>query len=103
MKTLNILMSVLLALATAFASMFWLGSAEQHKLMLETAFWSTFRLRFFTIAVVGLTMSGIWLLLLLGLERVGFIKNGTLGQVVLIALAASMIGVLLGTAVFYFA
>lgn len=103
MKALNVRMSVLLAMATAFAGMFWLGSAEEHEQMLETAFWSTFCLRFFTIAVVGLTLSGVWLLLLLGLERVGFIKNGTLGQVALLALGAPIIGALLGTAVFCFA
>jgi len=97
------MMAVLLAVVTAFTGLFWLGDVEQHKLLLETAFWTTFCERFFGIALAGLIGSGIWLLFNMGLRRVGFIKNSAIGQTALMLLAAPIIGALLGTVFFCFA
>jgi hypothetical protein len=102
MLIINSLASVVLFGISAGLAMFYIGSAEQHALLMQEHFWSTFALRFGFASILGLVGASMWWGVNILLVKSGFVKS-TMPSKIALVIAAAPIGALVGTLIFCFA
>jgi uncharacterized membrane protein YqjE len=104
MNSLNRFVAIVLGLATAgMAAFFFLGSQEQHALLLQQGLWSSFAWRFYGFGVLGLIGAAGWWLVNALLLKTGIIKGIKLGRAAILLASGPVLGSLLGTLLFCFA
>jgi len=103
MNAINIIIAVVLALATTvLAAFFFLGTPEQKAQLLQQALWTGFGWRFYGFAVLGLIGTAIWWTVNFILVKTQLVKNVELIRTALILAAGPFIGSFIGTLVFCF-
>jgi hypothetical protein len=100
MTSLNYVVSVLLVCSTGVLSLFYLGSFEEHALLMQEHLASTFALRFCAFALLGLVGAASWWAANVILLRFRFIQNVKLGKTAAVLAAGPVCGSLVGTLVF---
>jgi hypothetical protein len=100
MTIVNYLVSLMLLVVTAGLSMFYIGSIEEHMLLMKEHFWSTFALRFGVASILGLIGTSMWWGMNILLMKSGFLKRDIPNKTALILAASPICGALVGTLIF---
>ncbi|WP_208177219.1 hypothetical protein [Hymenobacter negativus] len=103
MTTVNYIVAITLGLATAAVAAFlFLGSSEEHALLVKQHLWQGFGWRFYGFGVLGLIAAACWWGLNVALLKTGVIKGVSLGRTAVVLAAGPIVGAFLGTVVFCF-
>lgn len=104
MNAVNYIVAVALGLMTAFmAAFFFLGSQEQHALLLQQSLWYGFAWRFYGFGALGLIAGAGWWIVNVVLLKTGMIQGVRLGRAAIVLASGPVLGSSLGTLVFCFA
>ncbi|GAB3850705.1 hypothetical protein GCM10028822_16430 [Hymenobacter terrigena] len=104
MGTINYIVATMLGLATALlAAFFFLGSQEQHALLLQQGLWYGFGWRFYGFGMLGLIAAAWWWSLNVVLLKTGITKDVKLGRTAVMLAAGPIVGSFFGTVFFCFA
>ena len=104
MNLVNYIVAIALGLMSAWlAAFFFLGSPEQHALLLQQGVWRTFAWRFYGFGVLGLMGAAGWWLVNVVLLKTGMAKQTRLGHAAIVLAAGPTLGSFLGTLLFCFA
>jgi hypothetical protein len=100
MTSLNYVVSFLLACNTGVLSLFYLGSFEEHALLMQEHLASTFALRFCAFAFLSLVGAASWWAVNVVLLRLRFIQDIKLGKTAAVLAAGPVCGSLVGALIF---
>ena len=100
MTSINYIVAVMLALGTGTLSLFYLGSFEEHALLIQEHLASTFVLRFCGFTILGFVGTGIWWAVNVALLKLGLIQGIELSKTAAVLAAGPVCGSFVGTTVF---
>jgi hypothetical protein len=102
MTIVNYIVSLVLLVVTVGLSVFYIGSMEEHTLLMKEHFWSTFALRFGVASILGLVGASMWWVVNMLLVKSGLLKRSIPNKAGLVLVAAPICGALIGTLIFCF-
>jgi hypothetical protein len=100
MAIVNYLVSLMLLVVTAGLAMFYIGSMEEHMLLMKAHFWSIFTLRCGIAIIPGLVGASMWWGMNILLIKSGFLRRDIPNKITLILAAGPICGALVGTLIF---
>lgn len=100
MKVLNALVALLLVIATAAVGMLFIGTQEDHILLLKQNFWVVLGIRLLFASAIGLIAAAFWWLMNWLLQKAEFVQEIGLRKTAFLLMVSVMSGSLLGALLF---